>query len=62
MFGACENGGGERSSPKAKAGADFGADGFGTGTEWYIVEQEDGAMPMLECVAKDRENLKKMGK
>jgi sugar phosphate isomerase/epimerase len=40
----------------------FAACEKGGGVEWYIVEQEDGEMPMLECVAKDRENLKKMGK
>ena len=33
-----------------------------SGTEWYIVEQEDGDCQPVECVVKDRENLKKMGK
>lgn len=32
------------------------------GTEWYIVEQESYAHPPLECVARCRENLRKMGK
>ncbi|HEX6970934.1 MAG TPA: sugar phosphate isomerase/epimerase [Limnochordia bacterium] len=32
------------------------------GTEWYIVEQESYAYPPLECVARCRENLRKMGK
>ncbi len=32
------------------------------GTEWYIVEQEDYALPPLDCVRKCLENLKKMGK
>lgn len=40
---------------------------FGTcettgGTEWYIVEQEGYRLPPIECVAKDLENLRKMGK
>jgi sugar phosphate isomerase/epimerase len=40
----------------------FQACEHGGGTEWYIVEQEDGEVPLLECVAQDRENLRKMGK
>jgi len=32
------------------------------GTEWYIVEQENYALPPLECVKKCLDNLKKMGK
>jgi sugar phosphate isomerase/epimerase len=31
------------------------------GTEWYIVEQESYAYPPLECVARCRENLRRMG-
>lgn len=31
-------------------------------TEWYIVEQESGAFPPMECVDRCLQNLKKMGK
>lgn len=31
------------------------------GTEWYIVEQESGAYPPLECVEKCLDNLRAMG-
>ena len=31
-------------------------------TAWYIVEQESYAYPPLECVARCRENLRKMGR
>jgi len=34
----------------------------GGGVEWYIVEQESYAYPPLECIAKCRENLKKLGR
>jgi sugar phosphate isomerase/epimerase len=32
------------------------------GTEWYIVEEESGAYPGLEAVARSLQNLRKMGK
>jgi len=32
------------------------------GTKWYIVEDEKETMPALECVKKNLENLRKMGK
>ena len=32
------------------------------GTEWYVVEQESGAFPPMECAAKCLENLRAMGK
>lgn len=40
----------------------FGLCEISGGTEWYIVEQENYALPPLECVRKCLENLKKMGK
>ena len=32
------------------------------GTEWYIVEQESGVYPPMECVARCLQNLRGMGK
>ena len=31
-------------------------------TEWYIVEQENYALPPIECVARCLDNLRAMGK